>query len=246
MTYPGGKNGAGIYQRIINQMPPHKTYIECFLGSGAVLRRKALAERNIGIDLSGKALSLCLNEWPHKHLDLNLLEGSALELLPSLKTLLSESLLIDQSDTLVYADPPYVMETRKGGDLYEFEMTNSDHIRLLDLLSSARCMVMISGYRSRLYDEALGDWRRIDYQANTRRGLVEECLWLNFPEPVALHDYRFLGNDFRDRERIKRKRNRWAGKFAGMDHQERLAIMAALTEVVGPVSASTPAKNGDA
>ena len=33
MTYPGGKNGAGIYQRIINHMPPHETYIEAFLGS---------------------------------------------------------------------------------------------------------------------------------------------------------------------------------------------------------------------
>ena len=40
MSYPGGKNGAGVYQAIINQMPPHQTYIEGFLGSGAVLRMK--------------------------------------------------------------------------------------------------------------------------------------------------------------------------------------------------------------
>ena len=46
MTYPGGKNGAGEYQRIINHMPPHKTYIEAFLGSGAVMRHKRLAQRN--------------------------------------------------------------------------------------------------------------------------------------------------------------------------------------------------------
>jgi hypothetical protein len=31
----------------------------------------------------------------------------------------------------------------------------------------------------------------------------------NFPEPVALHDYRYLGEDFRQRERIKRKKQRW-------------------------------------
>ncbi|MGJ8626091.1 MAG: hypothetical protein ACSHXB_03935 [Sulfitobacter sp.] len=42
MTYPGGKNGGGAYQRIINHMPPHRFYIEPFLGSGAVLRNKRL------------------------------------------------------------------------------------------------------------------------------------------------------------------------------------------------------------
>ena len=41
--YAGGKNGAGIFQRIINQMPPHNCYIEAFLGSGAILRRKRFA-----------------------------------------------------------------------------------------------------------------------------------------------------------------------------------------------------------
>ncbi len=90
MTYPGGKNGAGIYQRIINHMPPHKTYIEAFLGSGAVLRNKRLAHRNVGIDRS----------------EFRLLDGDALKLLPSLKSMVSDSFLIDQPDTLIYADPP--------------------------------------------------------------------------------------------------------------------------------------------
>jgi hypothetical protein len=40
MTYPGGKNGTGTFQKIINQMPPHDVYIEAFLGSGAVMRLK--------------------------------------------------------------------------------------------------------------------------------------------------------------------------------------------------------------
>lgn len=48
--YPGGKNGAGVYQTIINQLPPHDTYIEPFLGSGAVLRMKKPARASIAID----------------------------------------------------------------------------------------------------------------------------------------------------------------------------------------------------
>jgi hypothetical protein len=49
-SYLGAKNGSGVYQAIINLMPPHDTYIEPFLGTGAVMRRKAPAARSIGLD----------------------------------------------------------------------------------------------------------------------------------------------------------------------------------------------------
>ena len=234
MTYPGGKNGAGIYQRIINHMPPHETYIEAFLGSGAVMRNKRAAARNIGLDRSLEALDLCREKAGRLGSEYHLLDGDALKLLPTLKTMMAESVFIDQPDTLVYADPPYMMDTRKGGELYDFEMTDSDHERLLDILTGARCMVMISGYRSPLYDDRLNHFTRVDYQANTRRGLVAESLWMNFRPPAALHDYNHLGGDYRERERIKRKKARWAAKIARMDRLERLAIMDALVNVDAP------------
>lgn len=233
MTYPGGKNGAGIYQRIINHMPPHRTYIEAFLGSGAVLRNKRPAKRNIGIDLSQDALSLCLELAGKQGRDFELLDGDALELLPSLKLMVSESILIDAPDTLIYADPPYMMETRKGGELYDFEMDDAAHERLLECLTGARCMVMISGYRSPLYDDLLSRFTRIDYQATTRRGQVTESLWMNFPAPTALHDYSHLGENYRERERIKRKKERWAKRINGMGRLERLAIMEVLISEPG-------------
>lgn len=51
-SYPGGKAGAGVYQRIINLMPPHEVYVEPFLGGGAVMRLKRPARLNIGVDLN--------------------------------------------------------------------------------------------------------------------------------------------------------------------------------------------------
>lgn len=57
MTYPGGKNGSGVYQTIINLIPPHRTYVEAFLGAGAIMRRKRPGDISIGIDADPLALS---------------------------------------------------------------------------------------------------------------------------------------------------------------------------------------------
>lgn len=57
MAYDGGKAGAGVYQTIINQMPPHETYIEPFLGDGAILRRKLPAARSMAVEIDGQVLA---------------------------------------------------------------------------------------------------------------------------------------------------------------------------------------------
>ena len=58
MSYPGGKAGAGVYQTLINLMPPHDVYIEPFLGGGAIMRTKRPAAVNIGIDIDRTALEV--------------------------------------------------------------------------------------------------------------------------------------------------------------------------------------------
>lgn len=88
-------------------------------------------------------------------------------------------------------------------------------------------MVMISGYASALYAHELTDWRLVTFQAATRGRPALEHLWCNFPEPAALHDYRFLGEDFRERERITRKARRWQAKLAKLDRLERQAVLSA-------------------
>ena len=55
-TYPGGKGGAGVYQTLISQMPPHSTYIEAFTGGGGVLRHKRPAALNVDVDRNGPRL----------------------------------------------------------------------------------------------------------------------------------------------------------------------------------------------
>jgi DNA adenine methylase len=63
--------------------------------------------------------------------------------------------------------------------------------------------------------------------------MADELLWCNFPEPVELHDYRYLGRDFRERERIARRRRRWLARLAKMPVLERQALVSALL-AMGP------------
>ena len=57
MGYFGSKATSGLCQPIVAMMPPHDTYIETHLGSGAIMKRKAPALDNIGIDLDAHALA---------------------------------------------------------------------------------------------------------------------------------------------------------------------------------------------
>ena len=91
-------------------------------------------------------------------------------------------------------------------------------------------MVMISGYYSQMYASALKSWNAISYEAMTRGGPAVEWLWFNFPAPVALHDYRYLGANFRERERIKRQKARWTARLLRMPPLQRQALLAAIAE----------------
>src|SRR3954451_2058388 len=51
MAWPGGKDGSGVVQRLINQIPPHDVFVSAFLGDCAILRKKLPAKLSIGIDL---------------------------------------------------------------------------------------------------------------------------------------------------------------------------------------------------
>lgn len=93
----------------------------------------------------------------------------------------------DSPATLHYVDPPYLhgvrsrINRRKGAvGNYRHELDDSQHVALMAALRDLRGMVMLSGYPSPIYDDALPGWQRIE-----RRALADgarertEVLWLN-------------------------------------------------------------------
>jgi DNA adenine methylase len=100
-----------------------------------------------------------------------------------------------EADCLTYLDPPYEWSTRtklrgpdaKPGGGYAHEMTGADHVEFLEVAASMAGMVIISGYPTALYDEALAGWRRVEREARADgQSLRTEVLWINPAAAAAL------------------------------------------------------------
>jgi len=178
------------------------------------MRLKRPAKVNIGIDISSKVTTAWRKAVLHGALyNLEILEGNFLALNPC---------IWDYESTFLYLDPPYPLQTRKSSrDRYEHELSIKEHEMLLNKIIAAKAMVAISTYPNPLYSSHLKDWRYIDFQAMTRRGPATERLYMNYDEPEELHDYSYLGTDYKDRERIKLKFDRWVANFEALPVQEQ-------------------------
>jgi len=215
MRFPGGK--FRCYQKLINLIPPHRVYIETHLGGGAVLRHKAPAEVNIGVDCDPAVIGTFVGHFDSRFRFIN---ARAEDFLAGCSF---------AGDEFVYSDPPYWPASRRSRrSRYRHDYGNEDHVRLLRLLQTLPCAVMISGYGNASYDEILSGWRKREFTGTSHTGKRVETVWLNF-EPAVLHDTRFLGETFRDRQTIKRKRTRWVSRFRREPVGIQQAILADLS-----------------
>lgn len=107
-------------------------------------------------------------------------EGVQIENRPALE-LISR---FNYQKVLIYADPPYLLGTRHGKQ-YRHEMSDADHRDLLDALKAHKGPVILSGYESDLYNDALRDWHKDEAMAQAQTATKRrEVLWMNF-EPMT-------------------------------------------------------------
>lgn len=253
--YDGGKGQ--IFRHLINQMPPHDVYVAAFAGSDAVAMNKRPAKLNILIDMDRDVITAWVDHIVKNGGAAVSPDSAMLPATPSELTMAAVAAAIVDSDdntwllmvgdsveiipglqlgrrSFVYADPPYLMSTRGSKrPLYRYELcTDDEHRQMIAVLNGLQCPVMLSGYFSSLYGDLLGDWRVDRFRAVVRSGRsVWEYIWCNYREPLRLHDYSFLGDDFRERERIKRKAGRWVNRFESLPVLERRAIIHELESV---------------
>jgi hypothetical protein len=219
-----------MWQWVISQMPTHVYYAEPFAGHGGILRRKPPALATIVVDSDPDVAAW----W--RRLDLptvDVIEGCGITWLA--RQIQRGSI---EEDWLVYCDPPYPLGTRTKKRLYRQELTDADHRRLLRVCleaAAAGVNVMVSSYPSRMYSVGLSGWTRLEREVITRGGTMRtECLWTSF-EPAAgsprlTVEYSQLGANFRERERVNRKINRWVSRITAMPPAERRALLLAVLD----------------
>jgi site-specific DNA-adenine methylase len=220
-NYLGSKAASGVFKAIIAQMPPHETYIETHVGSGIVLREKPTCERSIAIDLDASVFERFGKAFSKANAECHV--GDAVAFLEAFD-------FASAGRVLIYADPPYLASTRTSKhprDRYRHEYTDADHVRLLAVLAKVPASVILSGYPSAMYDAQLQGWRTRQFQVATLGGVRTEKVWMNF-DAGPVHWSSFAGENFTDRQRIKRKAERWASNYAELPPGEQLAVLAAM------------------
>ena len=90
-------------------------------------------------------------------------------------------------NVLIYCDPPYLLSTRCRKQ-YKDEMTDADHVELLETLLKHKGPVIISGYASEMYDDILKGWSREEYSNYAQNAKPrKEIIWYNTaPQPRQL------------------------------------------------------------
>lgn len=228
-SYFGGKNGSGVYKTIINQIPKHSVYCELFLGRGTIMRYKKPAPiLNIGLDLE---IDLC-NAWKQAIINLPILifNQCGIKYLQNMPTnpLFNK---VQSSDIFIFLDPPYLIESRKQDQKrYKHELTTAQHTSLLETIVTIPYNIAITCYPNQLYNSYLNRWYSLEFTSQTRKGRVTEILYMNYPHPETLHDYSFIGNNFRERERIRQKIKRHVEGLQRLPNHERNAILEAITK----------------
>lgn len=239
--YGGGKDGAGVFQRIVNEMPPHKVFVSAFLGDCPFLRRKRPAAWNVGIDLDSAVCAAFVDRVPAgcaASFDVYCADAvqwlwDAFDLGRVCGPVRADGTVgrfgVGAEEVLVYADPPYLASTRRSSKaMYRFELDLEGHRRLLGVLRAIPARVVVSHYPCAEYDGGLAGWRSFTFTAGTRRGPAQEKVWANFEKPAVLHDCRWLGRNKREREKFARRRRTLMRRLRALSEVERQSILVEL------------------
>lgn len=237
--YDGGKKGHGTYQSLINQIPPHDHYVELFLGSGGIFahKRPALWSTLFDIDKHVVAkwiLTLPMELQVSKKVQVIEFDAVAMLNIPWARTTYD----IDMLGTFIFVDPPYIGETRRCKQaMYQNEMMEvADHAKLLErLLRLSNSQIMITCYDHEVYRDMLHGWTRWELQTMGHRGKSSTTtVYQNYElNPKELHDYSYIGADYREREAIARRQRNALQKIDTWSPVEQRALIAKLIDRYG-------------
>ncbi len=217
-TYTGNKSAPNLANNILSIFPPHSRYVELFAGSAQIAQKKKHVDNTLLVD---KYVSAIPQSFVTTMPGIVVIQGCAIQWLRDNNT--------DMVDTLIYADPPYIISERLSKKkLYKFELTDQNHIEFLNLCKQSAAKIVISHYKCALYDRELASWEQKVVKCSYRGSVVDECIYYNFAAAGETHTTTFSGKNKTDRQRIKRKAKRWLDNFERLPTYEQQAILEGL------------------
>lgn len=227
-TYPGGKGQGGTLRRIINMMPPHDYYVEPFLGSGRILRAKRPAAR---ASFAFEVDPIMIEAWQRvKFPGLVLRSGDGIA---GARDCITELLRsgADPSRIVVYFDPPYMMRTRRSQRrVYHREWTDAEHAQFRAWIKMLPVRAIVSHLPCPEYAADLAGWHTFTFNNKIRTGIQIEQVWSNYTPGAELHEYTYVGDNFRERERIKRQVGIIARRFDRLSPAAKAAALLLLQQ----------------
>lgn len=170
----------------------HKLILRSFLGRGSDAATRTCRVGFSTLLSEERALpAAAFAKWPDAIPEfVARLQGVVIENKPAVDIIRT----FDTPNTLIYADPPYVLKTRssmKGRSQashgYRHDMTDEQHVELAAVLHAAKGMVLLSGYPSALYDKLYADWCQVRTGHRAEGAAVRtEVLWMNQACSAAL------------------------------------------------------------
>ncbi len=218
--FTGSKGIQGLPHKIINLIPTHQFYYELFAGSAAIAQLLPHSKNKVLTDINPDTI---------EYLKKTYTGGGIIENLDALPTL--KSLHGKDKSTFVFLDPTY-MKATTSEDRYEYTLNDTDHVELLTTSLQMKFNIMIIHPACKLYDSMLSNWY---WKTITVRYHKKNCitrLYMNYPPPLKLHTTQYLGNGRTDRQRIKRKGDRWISKLTNMAPLEQQYILEKIKEMI--------------
>jgi site-specific DNA-adenine methylase len=215
-NYIGNKNINGVKEKIIGVIPFFSVFIECFAGSAGIANYVYGRSNNIVLVEKCKSQSEILKK--------NFSNGIVIN--ECAISYLNEIKFVINPNAFVFADPPYLFDTRHNNNVYyNNELDNNDHVQLLMTILQLPCRVAIVHPICNLYDKMLFNWNYLDYKVRYHRKSSLERIYYNYNSSINKFDYELQGSDSLDRQRIKRKALRFLNKFKNLPDVERKVIL---------------------
>ena len=185
-----------VYDRACREEPTepfqkaYNFYIRMNMGHGFRTNGEAVGWKN---DVQGRERAYASQDWcvlPDKIMQAaERLRGVQIENKPAVDLIRR----FNFQNVLIYCDPPYLLQTRQR-EQYRHEMSEQDHVELLETLLQHKGSVIISGYESELYNDILKGWTTVSTTAYSQVcSKKREVLWMNFEPPARQMDLSDFG-----------------------------------------------------